>query len=83
MHYIGGASIHEIDGRGCRFGRIEVQHVLLTHHGACYLEYLPILSFGYSIFLGSVPASKFSTNAFTLEVGGELVGRVLLSSVQS
>ena len=46
------ASIHEIDGRGCRFGPIEVWHVLLTHHGVCYLEYLSILPFGNSICWG-------------------------------
>ena len=81
MHSIGGASIHEIDGRGCRFGPIEVWHVLLTHHGQCYLEYLPILPFGDSILLGCVSARELSPNAFTLEVGGGFVGEVLLSSV--
>ena len=56
MHSIVGASIHEIDGRGCRFGPIEVWHVLLTHHGVCYLDYFPTLSFRDSILLGSVSA---------------------------
>ena len=45
------ASIHEIDDRGCRFGQIEVRHVLLTHHGACYLEYLCVVVFVTKIFL--------------------------------
>ena len=53
---IGAAPIHEIDNCGCRFGSIEVRHVLLTHHGACYLNYLPTLSFGDSILLGRVSA---------------------------
>ena len=83
MHSIGGASIHELDGRGCRFKPIEVRHVLLTHHDVCYLEYLPILPFGYSILLGSVSARESSLNAFTLEVGVEFVGDVLLSSIRS
>ena len=50
------ASIHEIDGRGCRFHPIEVRHVLLTHHGACYLDYLLILSLDNSVLLGIVSA---------------------------
>ena len=83
MSTVGGAPIHEIDGRGCRFGPIVVRHVLLTHHGACYLDYLLILSFGDSILLGSVSAWEFSPNAFTLEVGVKFVGEVLLSSVRS
>ena len=56
VHSICGASIHEIDGRGCHFGPIEVRHVLLMHHGACYLDYLLILPFSYSILLGCVSA---------------------------
>ena len=56
VHCIDGVSIHEIDGHGCRFGPIEVRHVLLTHHGSCYLDYLSILSLGYSVLLGSVSA---------------------------
>ena len=56
MYSVGGAPIQEIDGRGCRFGPIEVWHVLLTHHVAYYLDYLLILSFGSSISLGSVSA---------------------------
>ena len=60
MHSICGASIHEIDGRGCRFSPIEVRHVLLTHHGACYLEYLPILSFGITRTRGPASESEMS-----------------------
>ena len=55
---------------------------LVSQH-ACYLEYLQILSFGYSVLLGSVSAREFSPNAFTLEVGVEFVREVLLSSVRS
>ena len=83
MHSISGASIHEVHGRGCRFGQIEVQHVLLMHHDACYLEYVPILPFGYSILLGCVSAWEFSPYAFTLEVGDEFVEEILLSSIRS
>ena len=56
MYSVGGASVHEIDGCGCRFGPIEVLHVLLMHHGVCYLDYLPILSLGDPILLGRVLA---------------------------
>ena len=83
MHSIGGASIHEIDGRGCHFGPIEVRHVLLTHHGAYYLQYLPILPFGYSNLLGCVLARKFSPYSLTLKIVDEFVGEVLLSSIRS
>ena len=83
MHANCGASIHEIDGCGCRFRPIEVRHVLLMHHGACYLEYMPILPFGYPILLGCVSTREFSLYAFTLEVGDEFIGEVLLSSIRS
>ena len=53
-HYLWCALIQEIDGRGCRFRQIEVRHVLLTHHGACYLDYFPILSLGDPVLLGIV-----------------------------
>ena len=56
MHSISGALIHEIDGCGCCFNPIEIWHVLLMQHGACYMEYVPILSFGYFILLGCVSA---------------------------
>ena len=83
MHSIGGALIHEIDGRGWFFGPIEIRHVLLMQHGPCYLDYMPILHFHYSSLLECVSAREFSPNAFTLEVGDEFVGEVLVSSIQS
>ena len=83
MDSISGASIHVIDGCGCWFSPIEIWHVLLMHHGASYLEYVLILSFDYSILLGCVSAREFSPYAFTLVVGDEFVGEVLLSSIRS
>mgnify|MGYP000002196591 FL=1 len=55
MHSISGASIHEIEGCGCRFGPIEIQHVILMQHGPCYLEYMSILPSDY-ILLGCMLA---------------------------
>ena len=88
MHSVDGASIYEIDGCGCCFRPVEVPHVLLTHHGVCYLDYLPILSFGDSILLGSVQllvelklARGCVRSKNLLEIFPRLFGRLRVSYV--
>ena len=81
MHSISGASIHEIDGCGCRFGPIEIWHVLFMHNATCYLEYVRIL--WLLLLLECVLAREFSLCAFIFEVGDEFVEKVLLFSIRS
>ena len=57
--------------------------MFLVHHCPRYLQYVPILAFGYSILLRCVSASKLSSNSFLSKVCCEGVEEVLFAVVWS
>ena len=57
--------------------------MFLVHHCPRYLQYVPILAFGYSILLRCVSASKLSSNSFLSNVCCKGVEEVLFAVVWS
>ena len=57
--------------------------MFVIHYCPCHLEYMSVFSFGYSVLLRCVLASKFPHASFLSKVYCEGIGEVLLAAVRS
>ena len=83
MHSWCYAQIHYIEGRSCRFSPIWFWQMFLIHHCPCHLEYMPVLSFGYSVLLRCMFTNKLPLDSFLPKVCCEGIREVLFVVVWS
>ena len=57
--------------------------MFLVHHCPCHLEYVSVLTFGYSVLLRCVSASELPSDSFLSKVYCEGVGEGLFVVVRS